>query len=174
MAKTRQKKVVLTDVNRVQAEDAFASYAAADARTQQLTAKMDVEITRIREKYQAELAELSNTKSETFAVMESFAMENRAELFTKKKSLEMAHGVLGFRTGNPQIKTIKGFTLAAVTKMLTEFLPDYVRTKSEPDKDKLLAAREQPNVADKFEKCGIYVDKDETFYVEPKKEEATA
>lgn len=172
MAKTRQKKVVLTDVNRVQAEDAFASYAAADARTQQLTAKMDVEITRIREKYQAELAELADTKSEAFAVMESFAMENRAELFTKKKSLEMAHGVLGFRTGNPQIKTLKGFTIAAVTKMLAEFLPDYVRTKSEPDKDKLLSSREDPKVSQKFEKCGIYVAADEAFYVEPKKEEA--
>lgn len=172
MAKTRQTKKVLIAVSRDTAEDAFAQYAAADARTQQLTAKMDIEITKIREKYQSELAELGDTKSKTFAVMESFAITNREELFSKKKSLEMAHGVLGFRTGNPQIKTIKGFTLAAVTKMLAEFLPDYVRTKSEPDKDKLLSSREDPKVSQKFEKCGIYVAADEAFYVEPKKEEA--
>ncbi|MEG2760174.1 MAG: host-nuclease inhibitor Gam family protein [Mucinivorans sp.] len=171
MAKTRQTKKVLIAVSREQAEEAFAAYAAADARIQQLTAKMDGEITKIRERYQDELTEKGEAKCRAFEVMESFAMANREELFTKKKSLDMTHGVLGFRTGTPQIKNRKGFTWSAVTKMLKEFLPDYIRTKEEPDKERLLADRTKDKVAAQFERCGIMVAQDEAFYVEPKKEE---
>lgn len=173
MAK-RQTKKVLVGVSRETAEEAFATYAKADARQQQITSKMDGEITKIRERYQDELAELGERKEQSFSVMESFAMENRDELFSKKKSIETVHGVFGFRTGAPQIKNRKGFTWAAVTEMLREFLPDYVRSKDEPAKDKLLADREISEVAAKFDKCGIYIDRDEAFYVEPKKEEVSA
>ena len=171
MAKTREKKVVISGVSREAAEDAFAKYAAADARSQQLTAKMDAEITRIREKYQDNLATLSDTKTAAFDVMQAFATEHREELFSKKKSMETVHGVFGFRTGTPKLKTRKGFTWGAVTSLLKEFLPAYVRISEEPAKDKLLADREEPEVVEIFPRIGIYVDQEETFFVEPKKEE---
>ena len=106
MTKTREKKIVVTGVTRETAESAFASFADADARQQRITAKMDQEITRIREKYQEDLAKLQEKKDESFEVMQTFAMENR-ELFTKKKSIEMLHGVFGFRIGTPKLKTLK-------------------------------------------------------------------
>jgi phage host-nuclease inhibitor protein Gam len=171
MSKTREKKVVVTGVTREMAETSFAEYADADARQQRITAKMDVEITRIREKYQDDLAKLQERKDKAFEVMQTFAMENKDELFTKKKSLDTVHGVLGFRTGTPTLKTRKGFTWGAVTNLLKEFLPSYVRLKEEPAKDKLISDRDVPEVAEMFVKVGVYVDQDETFYVEPKKEE---
>jgi phage host-nuclease inhibitor protein Gam len=174
MSKTREKKVVVTGVSREMAEASFAVYADADARQQRITAKMDVEITRIREKYQDELAKLQDQKDKAFEVMQTFAMENRDELFTKKKSLDMVHGILGFRTGTPTLKTRKGFTWAAVTNLLKEFLPSYVRLKEEPAKDKLIADRDVPEVQEAFPHIGVYVDQDETFFVEPKKEDITS
>ncbi len=172
MSKTREKKVVITGVSREMAEASFAVFADADARQQRITAKMDQEITRIREKYQDEVTKLQEKKDEAFEAMQTFAMENR-ELFSKKKSIEMLHGVFGFRTGTPKLKTRKGFTWNAVTNLLKEFLPTYVRVSEEPAKDKLLSDREIPEVADLFPKVGILVDQDEVFYVEPKKEEVT-
>lgn len=170
--KTREKKVVITGVSREQAEEAFAAYAHADARQQQLTAKMDVEITRIREKFQDALNELQELKDNAFDIMQSFGMENKEILFVKKKSLEMVHGIVGFRIGTPKLKTRKGFTWGAVTNLLKEFLPTYVRISEEPAKDKLISDRDQPEVNEALVKCGIYVDQDETFYVEPKKEDS--
>lgn len=167
----RTKKVVITNATREQADDAFAVYAAADAKQQQITAKMDAEFTRIREKFQDELADLEQEKGKAFDVMQAYATENREALFAKKKSIETVHGVFGFRTGTPALKTLKGFTWPAVTNMLKEFLPDYVRTIEEAAKDKLLADRERVEIAGLFDKCGIVVKQDETFYVEPKKEE---
>jgi phage host-nuclease inhibitor protein Gam len=170
MTKTREKKVVHTGLSRENAEEAFANYAAADARQQQLTSKMDVEITRIREKYQDDLADLQDKKTESFEIMQAYAMEHKDELFGKKKSLETVHGVFGFRMGTPKLKTLKGFTWGAITNLLKEFMPEYIRTSEEPAKDKLLADRELPEVSEMFKKVGVYVDQDETFYVEPKKE----
>lgn len=170
MATKRTKKTVISGVSREQYEQAFAEFAMADAKAQSLTAKMDQEMTKIREKYADQLAELNETKDRTFEVMQTYATENKDTLFAKKKSLESAHGIIGFRTGNPKLKNRKGFTWAAVTNLCKEFLPDYIRTTEELAKDKLLADRDVPEVAEQFANIGVEVVQDESFYVEPKKE----
>lgn len=166
----RTKKTVMSGISREQAEQAFADFAAADAKCQNLTSKMDIEITRIREKYADRLAELDARKSEAFDLMQAYALENKDELFSKRKSVESAHGVFGFRTGTPKLKNLKGFTWAAVTNLVKELLPSYIRTSEELAKDKLLADRDVPEVAGYFPKIGVQVVQEETFYVEPKKE----
>ncbi len=170
MVKTREKKVVVAGVSRDKFEQAFADYAAADARFQNIATKMDMEITRIREKYQDALAGLQTVKENAFELMQVFATENKTEMFSKRKSIETAHGTAGFRTGTPKLKLLKGFTWGAVTNMLREFMPAYLRLTEEPAKDKLLADRDMPEVAEQFAKIGIAVVQDETFFVEPKKE----
>jgi phage host-nuclease inhibitor protein Gam len=170
MVKTREKKVVVAGISREQFEQAFADYAAADARFQNIATKMDMEITRIREKYQDALAGLQAIKEINFETIQVFAAENKADLFAKRKSIETVHGTVGFRTGTPKLKLLKGFTWGAVTNMLREFMPAYLRLTEEPAKDKLLADRDMPEVAKQFAKIGIAVVQDEIFFVEPKKE----
>ena len=166
----RTKKTVVSGISREQAEQAFADFAAADAKVQNLTSKMDLEMTRIREKYADQLAELSATKEKNFDIMQAYAVENKEELFSRKKSLESTHGVFGFRTGTPKLKNLKGFTWSAVTNLCKELLPQYIRTSEELAKDRLLADRENPDVVSYFPKIGVQVVQEETFYVEPKKE----
>lgn len=174
MGKSRTKKVLLpTDITREQAEEAFAKFAAADANQQKITAQMDVQITKIREKYADQLTELAEVKDSAFELIQAYATNNREE-FGKKKSMELTHGVIGFRTGTPKLKTLKGYTWPSVLNLLKTFMPTYVRTVDEPAKDRLLADREVIDVAALFPKCGIMVDQDEAFFVEPKKELAEA
>ena len=170
MAK-RMKKTVHTGITRDEAEKAFAEFAAADAKLQSITAKMDLEITKIREKYADQLAELNDVKDKNFDIVQTYATENREELFQKRKSVEGVHGVFGFRTGTPKLKTLKGFTWGAVLTLCKEYLPEYVRATYEVAKDRLLADRDKEEVNVHFEKVGIKVDQDETFYIEPKKED---
>lgn len=169
MAK-REKKVVRTGVTAEEMEAAFSNYAIADAQIAKINADLDVKITKLREAKADDLAFLADQKEVAFDTMQAYATENRDVLFVKKKSLETVHGTIGFRMGTPKLKTLKGFTWNAVTKLLGEFLPSFVRTAEEPAKDLLLAERENPEVAALFTKVGIYVDKDETFYVERKSE----
>ena len=169
---TRQKKTLIQGISQEQANEAFATYAKADAQIQKINAEIELQCARIREKQADRLSQLDAEREQAFDVLQAYAVENKAELFAKKKSLDMAHGTIGFRTGTPKLKTLKGFTWASVLQMVREFLPGYVRTSEEVAKDKLLADRDEEGMTDKMAKCGITVAQDETFYVEPKKEEA--
>lgn len=170
MAQTRQKKVLISNVTNEKMEAAMADFARADARIQKINATLDVEMTKLREKYQDELAKLTADKEAAFDILQTYAVEQRDIIFVKKKSLETIHGTIGFRTGTPKLKTLKGFTWGAVTNLLKEFLPAYVRTSEEAAKDKLLADRDTEDVQKYLTKVGLSVVQDETFYVEPKKE----
>lgn len=182
---TRKKKTVIQGVTREAADQAFAVYAKADASIDKINAEIELQCAKIREKHQADLTRLTAERDASFDMLQSFAMENQAELFSKKKSLDMAHGTIGFRTGTPKLKTLKGFTWASALELVKTFLPSYIRKIEEIAKDKLLADRDmdEVDVTDRMvlqqismkaamAKCGIQVVQDETFYVEPKKEDA--
>jgi phage host-nuclease inhibitor protein Gam len=171
MAKTRVTKKVVANISREAFEDALSAYAVADAKEKTILAKMDEQITKIREKYADELTDLQEQKTETYEVAYTYCNEN-SELFAKKKSMETAHGTVGFRTGTPKLKTLKGFTWASVLTLLKKTLPAYVRVKEEPNKELLLADREKPEIKVALAGVGIAVDQDETFFIDLKKEEA--
>ena len=94
-----------------------------------------------------------------------------------------AHGTIGFRTGTPKLKLLRGFTWISALPLVKEFLPDYVRQSEEVAKDKLLADRDADVMTagdplgpgtpmkEQMAKCGIQVVQEEAFFVEPKKEE---
>lgn len=183
----RQKKTIITGVSREAADEAFATYAKSDAQIQKINAEIELQCAKIREKYADKLATLGAEKDKAFDVLQSFAIENQAELFTKKKSLDMAHGTIGFRTGTPKLKTLKGFTWASALTLVKKFMPfTYIRQTEEIAKDKLLADRDLEVVAvydtqtgdprevtmrEAMAACGIQVAQDETFYAEIKKED---
>lgn len=185
MATKRQKKTVITGVSRDAAEEAFASYAKADAQIEKINAEIDLQCAKIREKYQQKLGELTCERECAFETLQAYATENQSELFSKKKSLDMAHGTIGFRTGTPKLKTLKGFTWASALTLVKKYMPGYVRTSEEIAKDKLLADREleavdfiengitkkKESMSAAMAECGIIVAQDEAFYVEPKKED---
>lgn len=170
MAK-REKKTIISGVSREAADEAFANYAKAEAQSSKILAEIELQCAKIREKYADKLAELDGIREVAFETLQVYATENKAELFCKKKSLDMVHGIIGFRTGTPKLKTLKGFTWASALQLVREFLPGYIRTTEEITKDKLLADRDAENMFDNMARCGITVVQDETFYVEPKKEE---
>lgn len=180
----RQKKTVISGVTREAADVAFATFAKADASINKIQAEIELQCAKIREKRQADLTRLTAERDAAFETLQSFATENQTELFAKKKSLEMAHGVIGFRTGTPKLKTLKGFTWASALELVKTFLPSYLRQNEEIAKDRLLADRDLDEVgvteecflnrmpmSQAMAKCGIQVVQDETFFVEPKNEE---
>lgn len=170
MAK-REKKTIISGVTREAADEALAIYAKAEAQAAKIAADIELQCVKIRDKYADKLADLEGQKATAFDTLQAYAMENKGDLFTKKKSLDMVHGTIGFRTGTPKLKTLKGFTWASALMLVREFLPSYIRTTEEITKDKLLADRDVEGMCDNMSRCGIQVVQDETFFVEPKKEE---
>jgi phage host-nuclease inhibitor protein Gam len=171
MAK-REKKTVITGVTSEAADRAFAKFATADAGIARINAEMDVQFTKIRDKYAGKLAEYEVEKSEAFDTLQVYATENKDVLFPKKKSVDTVHGTFGFRTGNPKLKTLKGFTWNAVASVLEKLAPDYIRKTIEADKEKLLADRD--TIGEGMKDYGVAVVQEETFYVERIREETEA
>lgn len=171
---TRTKKQTVTPpLNLAEAERVMQEYASADAKREKINATMDEAITKIRAKHADELQELNNTISACFDKMQIFA-ETKPELFEKKKSFETSHGIIGFRTGTPKLKALKGYTLkAALTLLQKANAKEYIRTKIEMAKDILIANRNQPECKTLMADVGLEVVQDDTFYIELKKEEAS-
>lgn len=180
----RKKKTIITGVTREAADEAFATFAKADAQCNKINADIELACAKIREKWADKLTVLQAERDAAFDTLQAFATEH-PELFTKKKSLYMAHGTIGFRTGTPKLKTLKGFTWEAAKTLVKKLLPDYIRTTEEIAKDKMLADRDSQQMregdplgpgkpmSEAMAECGIQVVQDETFYVEPKKEDAS-
>ena len=183
---TRKKKTIISGVTREAADEAFGIYAKADASISKINAEIELKCAQIRDKYADRLAQLSEERDEAFDKLQAFATENQSELFAKKKSMDMAHGTIGFRTGTPKLKTLKGFTWASALQLAKKFLPvTYIRMSEDIAKDRLLADRDlketvvydtptgdprEVTMREAMAICGIQVTQDETFYVEPKKE----
>ena len=166
---TRVKKPVMTVKTIEDAEGAMAEYSIADAKIRKINAKMDEQITAIRQKYADEIQEQISKRDNHLDDLHLFA-ESNPQLFEKKKSLELTHGVLGFRTGQPKLKLAKKMNWQGVLELLKLKAKDYVRTVDEVAKDKLLADREEPATKLILKEVGVEVAQDETFYIEPKQE----
>ncbi len=163
----RKKTTVITGVSREQANQAFGTFALATAQIDAINANIDEQCAAIRDEHTAQLTQLTAEKEQCFEVLKAFATENKAQLFAAKKSLDMPHGVIGFRTGTPKLKTLKGYTWAAALQLVKQLLPSYVRLSEEIAKDKLLADRNTQLLQSMLQQCGMQVVQDETFYVDP-------
>ena len=79
---TRQKKTLIQGITAEQANDAFASYAKADAQIQKINADIELQCAKIREKRADELTRLGEEREQAFDTLQAYAVENQAELFT--------------------------------------------------------------------------------------------
>lgn len=170
---TRTKKKVLANISLEQAQEASEQYAHAQTKLSQLEAKLNEEINRIKSKYQDEITDLEESKKEPEEVLYTFAKEQK-DSWGKKKSFELLHCTIGFRTGTPKVVTDKGWTFKAVTDTVVKLFPNLVRTKVELDKDAIIAMRDEDGFDAIKRECHLDVVQDETVFVEVKKEELTA
>jgi phage host-nuclease inhibitor protein Gam len=115
------------------------------------------------------LQDMTTQLTQKTEVVRAWAEANPSE-FNGLKSLDTTHAVIGWRTGQPTLKTLAGWTWDRVLKKLSMFAPAAVRVKEEVNKQQLIAARE--TLGDELLRdLGVRVVQDESFFVEPKLEE---
>ena len=157
---------------RTEAEAAVREITERTILRNQLTLQMDAKITEIKEHYEARFAELDQELRERTDLVRSWAEDNQSE-FAGLKSLAMTHGVVGWRTGQPTLKTLSGWTWDRVLERLkTALMAGYVRKKEEVNKAELLADREILG-QEGLRLIGVRVAQEESFFVEPNLTETT-
>lgn len=171
----RTKKVVVATPTETEAQELLKCYAANASYLKKLEAEMELKIAKIRESYQPKADPLKSKMQEQFNRLEAYAIGNREAAFTKRKSLQWAHGTVGFRTGTPKVDKKKGITWQAVLELMKgNGLTAFIRTKEEIDKDRILSVREDAEQFAPLSALGLSVVQEETFYVEVKEENLTA
>ena len=153
--------------SRAQAEDVLRQISELTLSRNQAQLDMDAEITRIREQYKTVLSEANRELEQKTELVRAWAEANLSEF--KGKSLDTVHAVIGWRTGQPALKTLSGWTWDRVMEKIKGLpnLLQYIRTKEEVNKQALLADREGFG-ADGLRLIGLKVLQEESFYVEPK------
>ncbi len=165
MSTTKQLKQISTrNYTREDAESAMRELCITIHKLEGKTSAMNEELAHVREDYETEIQALKETSEVLQAVINSWA-DKHPEEFAKKKSVDMVHGICGYRTSPPALKLVRGVTWAKVTGLLKHALPAYVRTKEEVDKEALLANRAIIGPA-ALMTVGLRVEQAENFFVE--------
>jgi phage host-nuclease inhibitor protein Gam len=166
--KNRIKKCGPVVRTRGEMETLVGEIARLKNEEQTLSAEMDGRIQEVRTDYESRLAAIADEINLRMASAEEWSLAHPDE-FGKAKSVDMTHAVVGWRTGQPQLKTLAGFTWDRVLERLRSLAQyaGFIRTKQEVDKQGIIAARENLLDAD-FRQMGVRVVQDESFYVDPK------
>lgn len=137
MAKTRTKPQALVVADLKQAEAALAEMAEIDRTAEAREAAMNAAIDAARTEAKALCEPLAARRKELEQALASFAELNKAELFGKRKSLDLGFGTIGFRLST-SIKTVAKITWDMVLQKLKDFgFTEAVRSKESVDKDVL-------------------------------------
>lgn len=169
MTKIRIKLTTPVVDSRADAEKYLGLITAETASLNQLKAQLDVELTAVRAGYEGHIDALDKSITTKTGLLQQWAEANPEE-FGDKKSITFLHGVLGFRTGNKQLKTLTGWTWSKVLGVLDNA---FVRVKREPDKEGLLAAHARGEIDEAgLRAAGPRVVQEESFFVEPAVQEA--
>jgi phage host-nuclease inhibitor protein Gam len=173
MATTQKtKKKVVTNVTVEAAQDAAKDYTNIANKLSATEAKMNNEINKVKEKYLDSITTLQENIKEPEAILEAFAYEQK-ESWGKRKSIELLHAVIGFRTGQPKVTKDKKFTWDAVLELMkkSNLFSGFVRSKEEINKEAILAEKNVAVLNQLKEDCYISIDQDESFFITPKVEE---
>lgn len=162
----RIKHTQPTITTRSQAEAAIGEIRALEILRRQKQLERETAIQTIDDRIMPLLTTLEQQIQTQTEILATWAESNPTE-FNGKKSLECLHGVCGWRIGQPTLKTLSGWTWDRVLETLRTLAPEYLRTKTEVNKQALLGDREKLTLSN----MGCKVVQDEPFFVEPKIED---
>jgi phage host-nuclease inhibitor protein Gam len=168
--RTKKKATVL--INKEELPEQMRKFAFATSRIKAIEAEIEIEKQSLVKKYGAKLLVLNQDRDDAVDALQAFAEHHRDELFTTKKSMDLSHGIIGFRKGTPKVdkdKKAKSWEeIIAEVKLIDEI---FIRKSEEVDKEQIIAHRDDDEVMEKFEAIGIRVKQDDNFFVEAKVEE---
>jgi len=152
---------------RSEAEDVLGEVRALTIERNQRMLERDAVIKGVQEQHAGPLEAIEIQLTQKTELLSGWAEANPSE-FDGKKTLAMTHGQVGWRIGNPTLKTLSGWTWDRVLEKLQSLHPfrRFVRQKEEVDKAGILTERASLSPED-LRTMGVRVVQEEAFFVEP-------
>lgn len=168
---TRMKKLVAAVPRTTEEMEALVqSTVTAQLQREKLVAERDEIIQRTAGTHNTQIAELDTALARNLELLEAWAEAHR-DAFGRDKSIAVHGHRLGWKLGNWKTETLKKWKWAEVLEALKEAgkkAERFIRTKEEPDKQAMIAEREE--AADLLRSCGVAVVQEETFFLAPDRE----
>jgi phage host-nuclease inhibitor protein Gam len=135
---------------------------------EQLVTDRDRLLADVREEHEPRIEAIGQEISAKLVLCEKFATVHRETLFGKLKSAASSLATFGFRTGNPKLVLLnrKWKWDDVLVALKGKERADLIRRKEEADKEALKKLPE-----DELAGFGLRIDQDETFFIEPKRDE---
>lgn len=164
MPRRKPTAVVIADLK--QAEAALGELARLERELTAVECALNEGIDRLKAEAAAAAKPLGARRKELEAALATFAQLNKSELFGRRKSRELAFGVIGFRRST-KLVTRPRLTLALVLEKLREYgFREAIRTRESVDKE---AMRDWPD--ERLELVGMRRKVADEFFIELKTED---
>jgi phage host-nuclease inhibitor protein Gam len=167
MSKNRVKVAAQNVRTREEMEALVGKIALLKNREREIKSVMDAEIIEVKSRYEESLGPVRSALEVGMECAREWANAHPEE-FGKSKSIDMTQAVIGFRTGQPQLKTLRGWTWDRILEKLslTALGQVFIRVKKEVDKQALMRAMGDDE--EQLRAHGLRLAQEETFYVDPK------
>lgn len=167
--KTRTKKIVTSSIrDRSDLETAVGFVAETMLEAEAMRIELERKIKTLREEYEGRAAALSERIDAKTDDIAAYVSLHPDVIPAGRKSLDLLHGTIGYRTGMPRVSLPRGKDpQEVIDDLLSSGLGQFVRTAQEVNKAAVIDA---PDFYDVLMSHGIRVTQTETFYVAPKLE----
>lgn len=156
-------------------EAAMGEYARAALALEGAKVEMEARLQEAREEFEARLPVLKTAAEAAFKPLELWARRH-PEQFAQRRSLELVHGRIGFRTGQPRVSLRRGTDEEALCRaMRLGGAAEFVRERLEIDREaaiRAFAAADADAAARQrvLSNWGVRVSQTERFFAEPREE----
>lgn len=168
------KKLMFRVGNRAEAEAMLGELARETESRARVVGALDAAILKRREKAQPLIGELNGRIAAREAALEAWADRAKGE-FGDKRSVEMRHGVIGYRKGQRALGLLSRWTWAKVLELLQKTRKLYVREKFEVNREQILidSKGDKPVLSkEELSEMGVKIMEGDNFYIDLKQERA--
>ena len=175
----KSKTISTTIASRDDLERRVGDYAEATAKMAEIEAQMNLEIAKIREKFESRVCDIKSDADEIFDDLNAYASLHPEIFAAGRKSVDLIHGTIGFRTGQPRLSMPRGKSDDDLCSSMLALpaVACFVRRTNLVDKSAVIGAltSEKPSASKAvLDSIGFRVTQAERFFVDPKYEEVDA
>jgi len=154
-----------TPRNREAADQLLRRLGEIEIRTSRIEARMNTAIQRAKDQATEDAGEAPAERAAIQEALQEFFLIERTNLGPKARSLKLTFGTLGLRA-RKAVEFIRGWTEAtAIIALAAEGHGEFVRQKLTLHKEAVLDAADE--CAEMFDRCGLRVERGDTFYAKP-------
>lgn len=163
MKKLKIKEFV--SITQEDAEKAMQIFTEDHTKLKLIEAQLETEKQQISASFLPNILQLKQSIEKQGGILETYAQQRKQDW--KGKSIELIHGRIGFRMGNPKLTKDKNKTWEFITEIIRKKFPQYIRMNYQINKEAIISIRLDKDFLKVQKACHLNIIQEEAFFIEP-------